>query len=170
MSHALNRTYHPWATTRSNPMTANSKPTRWLSAVALALWSTLLIRFIVFKAIPTIHIGHMRYRFGGSTHSGAANLVPFHTILPQLLGHGNGLIAKVNLLGNILPFIPIGFLVPVIYRRMTWPRAILLAIATGLFMEVLEVIFHVGIFDVDDIILNGLGVLIGYAFFRLLQK
>ncbi len=151
-------------------MTANSKPTRWLSAAALALWSTLLIRFIVFKAIPTIHIGHMRYRFGGSTRSGAANLVPFHTILPQLLGHGNGLIAKVNLLGNILPFMPVGFLVPLIYRKMSWPKAIALALGTGLLMEVLEVIFQVGIFDVDDILLNALGVLLGYAFFRFFQK
>lgn len=146
-------------------MSKNSTPIRWLAALALALWSALLIRFIVFKKIPMIQIGRVRYRFGGSTHTGPANFVPFKTILPQLHGHGNGLIAKANLLGNILPFVPVGILVPLVYRNMTWSKAILLAIGTGLLMEVLEVIFQVGIFDVDDILLNALGVLIGYGLY-----
>ncbi|MEZ2347471.1 VanZ family protein [Terriglobus sp. RCC_193] len=143
---------------------------RLFPSVALVLWSALLIRFIVFKAIPTIQIGRMRYRFGGRTQTGPANLVPFKTILPQLRGHGHGLIAKVNLLGNILPFIPVGFLVPLIYRKMTWPKTVALAVGTGLLMEVLEVIFRVGIFDVDDILLNALGVCIGFGCFRIFRK
>jgi len=146
-------------------MSKNSRSIRWGLAIVLALWSALLIRFIVFKKIPMIQIGRVRYRFGGSTHTGPANFVPFKTILPQLHGHGNGLIAKVNLLGNILPFVPVGILVPLVYRNMTWSKAILLAIGTGLLMEVLEVIFQVGIFDVDDILLNALGVLIGYGLY-----
>ena len=150
-------------------MAKHSTSTRYFAALALAAWIALLIRFIVFKKIPTIHIGHMRYRFGGSTHAGSANLVPFKTILLQLHGRGNGLIAKANLLGNVLPFIPVGILASMIYRKMTWPKAVALAIATGLLMEVLEVIFQVGIFDVDDIILNALGVLLGYILFLFLK-
>ena len=151
-------------------MAVNSKPIRWLAALAFAAWSALLIRVIVFKKIPMIHIGHMRYRFGGSYRTGPANLVPFKTILPQLHGRGNGLIAKANLSGNVIPFLPIGFLAPFVYRRMTWPKAILLAIGTGLLMEVLEVVFQVGIFDVDDILLNAFGVLVGYGLSRLLKR
>lgn len=143
---------------------------RFVVGVVLVLWSALLIRFIVFKAIPVIHIGHRHYRFGGRYHTGPANLVPFRTIGPQLVGRGNGLIAKVNLFGNILPFLPVGFLLPLIYREMTWPKAIALAVGTGLLMEVLESVFRVGIFDVDDVILNALGVLTGYALFRLFKR
>lgn len=151
-------------------MSKTSTPIRWLTTLALAAWTVLLIRLIVFKKIPMIHIGHRMYRFGGSYRTGPANLVPFHTIAPQLLGHGNGLIAKVNLLGNILPFLPVGFLVPLIYRKMTWAKAIALALGTGLLMEVLEMIFQVGIFDVDDILLNALGVVLGYGMVRLSQR
>jgi glycopeptide antibiotics resistance protein len=134
----------------------------WIAVAALVLWTTLLIRLVVFKKIPVLHIGHRIYRFGGSYRTGAPNLVPFRTILPQLQGHGNGLMSKVNLLGNVLPFVPVGLLVPLVYPRMTWPKALLLAGGTGLLMETLEVAFRVGIFDVDDILLNGFGVLIGY--------
>lgn len=149
-------------------MSKNSTPIRWLAALALALWSALLIRFIVFKKIPMIQIGRVRYRFGGSYRTGPANFVPFHTILPQFHGHGNMLIAKANLLGNIFPFMPVGFLAPLVFRKMTWANAIVLAIGTGLLMEVLEVIFQVGIFDVDDILLNAFGVLLGYLLSRSL--
>jgi glycopeptide antibiotics resistance protein len=135
----------------------------WIAVVALVAWTALLVRLIVFKKIPILHIGHRIFRFGGSYRTGPPNLVPFHTILPQLRSDGNWLMSKVNLLGNVLPFIPIGIVAPLVYRRMTWPKAFLLAGGTGLLMEMLEVVFRVGIFDVDDILLNGFGVLIGYA-------
>ena len=134
---------------------------RWIAGAVLVVWFALLICVIVFKYIPTIHVGHRIYRFGGGYRTGPANLLPLHTILPQLRGHGNRLISKVNLLGNVLPFVPVGLLAPFVFRRMTWAKALLLAVGTGLLMEVLEVIFQVGIFDVDDILLNSLGVLIG---------
>jgi glycopeptide antibiotics resistance protein len=76
----------------------------------------------------------------------------------------------VNLVGNIFPFMPIGFLAPYIYRRMTWRRSIFLAIATGLTMEIMEVVFRVGIFDVDDIILNAFGVMMGYWVFAMFNR
>jgi glycopeptide antibiotics resistance protein len=57
---------------------------------------------------------------------------------------------------------PVGFLAPFIFRRMTWHKSLILAIATGLAMETMEVVFRVGIFDVDDIILNAFGVMMGY--------
>src|SRR5580658_5829873 len=146
-----------------------AKPTRWLAACALAAYGAVLIRFVVFKAIPVIHIGHMRFRFAG-THTGPANFVPFKTIVPELIlifmGRGNRLIALVNLFGNIIPFMPIGLLAPLVVRSssfssscscsFSWQKALVLGIATGLSFEVMEVVFRVGIFDVDDVMLNTL--------------
>ncbi|WP_260702966.1 VanZ family protein [Edaphobacter flagellatus] len=139
---------------------------RLFSAFALIAYGALLIKFVVFKAIPIIHIGHLKFKFSG-THTGPANFVPFKTIRPFLSGRGNHLIAIVNLAGNIVPFVPIGFLVPFIYRKMTWQKSLALAVGVGLVMEGMEVVFRVGIFDVDDILLNAIGVMIGYWIFVL---
>lgn len=136
----------------------------WSGTAILLGWFAVLVCVIVFKLIPTVHIGHRMYRFGGGYRTGPANLVPFHTILPQLQGRGNRLMSTVNLLGNVLPFVPVGLLAPFAFRRMTWAKGLLLAVGTGLLMEALEVVFRVGIFDVDDILLNGLGVSVGYLF------
>jgi glycopeptide antibiotics resistance protein len=144
------------------------KRTHWLAAILLIAYSALLIRFVVFKAIPTIPIGHMRLRFGG-THTGPGNFVPFKTIASLLAGRGNHLIAMVNLLGNILPFMPVGFLSPLAFPLATWRKALVLGVLTGLTCEVMEVVYRVGIFDVDDVILNAFGVVLGFGAFLLFQ-
>jgi glycopeptide antibiotics resistance protein len=142
--------------------------TRWLAALALAAYGALLIRFVVFKAIPVIRIGHLRFRFAG-THTGPGNFVPFKTIVPLLTGQGNQLIAMVNLFGNIIPFMPIGLLAPRIVRSFSWQKALVLGLATGLTFEGMEVVFRVGIFDIDDVILNAFGVMVGYGVFVMFK-
>jgi len=70
-------------------MTANR--TRWLAGCALIAYVAILIRLVVFKAIPVVRIGHLRLKLAGP-HTGPANFVPFKTIAPQLIGQGNRLI------------------------------------------------------------------------------
>ena len=146
-----------------------AKRTRWLAGCALIAYSAILIKFVVFKAIPTIRMGHLRLKFAGP-HTGPANLVPFKTIIPQLIGQGNHLINMVNLVGNIIPFMPIGLLAPLVFRSISWQKALVLGVVTGLTFEVMEVIFRVGIFDVDDVIMNAIGVLVGYGVFVMSKR
>ena len=146
-----------------------TKPTRWLAACTLIAYTAILIRLVVFKAIPTIRMGHLRLRFTGP-HTGPANFVPFKTIVPQLIGQRNHLINMVNLLGNIIPFMPIGLLAPLVFRSISWQKALILGVATGLAFEVMEVIFRVGIFDVDDIMTNAFGVMLGYGVFVMFKR
>ena len=146
-----------------------AKRTHWLATCALIAYSAILIKFVVFKAIPTIHIGHLRFRFA-HPHTGPGNFVPFKTIVPQLMGRENHLMDIVNLVGNIIPFMPIGLLAPLVFRSISWKEALVLGVVTGLTFEVMEVVFRVGIFDIDDVILNGLGVMIGYGVFVMLRR
>ncbi len=69
----------------------------------------------------------------------------------------------VNLIGNIIPFIPIGLFAPLVFRSISWQKALVLGVVTGLTFEVMEVVFRVGIFDTDDVILNAVGVMVGYG-------
>jgi glycopeptide antibiotics resistance protein len=147
----------------------NEKRKWWIAACAFIAYFGILTRIVVFKAIPIIYLGHLRLKFN-VTHTGPANFMPFKSIWPLLSGQTNHLIAIVNLVGNIVPFMPVGFLAPFIYRRMTWPKSLILAIATGLAMEIMEVVFRVGIFDVDDIIMNAVGVMMGYSVFAIFNR
>src|ERR1700722_8729317 len=112
-----------------------AKRTRWLAVCALIAYSAILIQLVVFKRIPVLRIGHLRLRFAGS-HTGAGNFMPFKTIGPQLTGRGNRLIAVVNLIGNIVPFMPTGLLAPLVFRSFSWQKALALGVFTGLTAEV----------------------------------
>ena len=139
-----------------------------ITLVAL-VYAAFLIDILVFKWLPVIRIGHLMFKLGG-THTGPPNFVPFRTIL-FYLHSGKGLvIVGLNLAGNIVLFIPVGFLAPFVFRRMNWKQAIGLAIASGLTIEGMQAIFRVGIFDVDDLILNGLGVIVGYCCFNICRS
>ena len=141
---------------------------RLISALILIAYSALLIKLLVFKAV-SFRIGHMRFNFSGGG-TGPANFVPFKTILPYLLGRNGRVIAFFELAGNIGLLVPIGFIVGFVCRRMTWPKALAVAVAYGLAIEGMQVLLRVGIFDIDDVILNGLGVIIGYGVYRLLAR
>jgi glycopeptide antibiotics resistance protein len=147
----------------------DGKTKRWIAGCVLGGYCALLTRVVVFKAIPVIQIGHVRLKFSRQ-HTGPSNLIPFKTIWLSLSGGGNYLITMVNLVGNIVPFMPVGFLAPFVLPRMTWRTALILGIATGLAMEVMELALRVGIFDVDDIMLNAFGVVLGYLVFVLFNR
>ena len=76
----------------------------------------------------------------------------------------------VNLIGNIIPLMPIGLLAPLVFRSVSWQDALVLGVFTGLIFEVMEVVFRVGIFDVDDVILNTFGVMAGYGAWVMFRR
>lgn len=79
--------------------------------------------------------------------------------------------AWINFLGNLLLFLPLGFLLPCLCRwvRQFW-RILLAALLLLTLMETLQLFTLLGSFDVDDILLNLIGVSVGYLFFRFARR
>ncbi|MDF2815322.1 MAG: hypothetical protein K0Q81_1522 [Paenibacillus sp.] len=101
------------------------------------------------------------------------NLIPFKTISNYVVNfsHFNFEIWFKNLFGNIVMFIPIGVFAPILNKRylrffpfLGFTFLILTAV------ETIQLISRVGSFDVDDLILNLFGAIIGYLFLRGLIK
>ncbi|MEF2244140.1 MULTISPECIES: VanZ family protein [unclassified Paenibacillus] len=119
-------------------------------------------------ALVMIKLLFIRSQYFGSGYS--YNLVPFDTIKHFILNRHrmNANIWIENLLGNIILFIPIGVFLPLLNRSFYrfWP--LLIACVLLLFgVELLQMLLRVGSFDVDDIILNTIGALLGFAGLRL---
>lgn len=143
---------------------------RVIPAIIFTAYGAILIKVMVFKDMPVIRIGQLRFNFGGADGGHPANFVPFKTIVPYLFGEQGLVIAGVNLLGNVALLVPIGLLAPLVFRNITWKKALALAVATGLAIEIMQAVLRLGIFDVDDVILNALGVMVGYWAFVILAK
>ena len=101
------------------------------------------------------------------------NLVPFRTIygslysiihrtIPYLIPHD-----IISLLGNFALFIPFGLFIPRLFERYRrFVKFILLAFAILISIETFQVLTLRGSFDVDDIILNLAGAVIGFFIAR----
>ena len=104
------------------------------------------------------------------------NLVPFRTIklytgiLADSKAHLSR-IAKINLYGNVIMFLPLGFLLPRVFSKPKGLASVLLA-TTGIIIcvELLQLFTLVGSCDVDDLILNVVGAAIGYLIFPIQNK
>jgi len=114
---------------------------------------------------------------GGRGLSGALNhpnLVPLASIRETLALPG--LWPRLRLLGgNVLVFVPLGLLLPIVWprgRRVS--RMVLAALLFSLSIEIgqLAVSLLLGFWyrmsDVDDVLLNVVGVLLGWGLYRLL--
>lgn len=80
-------------------------------------------------------------------------------------------LARVNLWGNILLFIPLGLFPPLLWEKLRrfWKTG-LLCIGVMFTVEVLQMLLLVGTCDVDDLILNLLGAAIGYSLYALSHR
>ena len=77
----------------------------------------------------------------------------------------------VNVIGNAAMFVPTGILLPVVFRRLDrFPKVLLAGAGLSLCIELLQLPFSVRASDVDDLILNTLGVIVGYGIYALFRR
>lgn len=133
----------------------------WIAACMLMAYLLLLIKLLILKDLPMIRIGHLMLNFGG-TQSGEGNLIPFKTIIPYVTGKMGLLIGGINIAGNIVLLIPIGLLMPFVFHRLNTKKSFIIALVFCLLIEGFQAILKIGIFDIDDVILNVLGFMMGY--------
>ena len=98
------------------------------------------------------------------------NLIPFRSMSTQIERITQWWALK-NLLGNIIPFIPFGFLLPITYKKFSSAISIfVIGLASILLIEIFQFFTKLGSFDVDDIILNMTGIVCGYVIFLVTNR
>ncbi|MFJ5715983.1 VanZ family protein [Neobacillus sp. NPDC093127] len=136
------------------------------------MYLSILTKLILFKYLPLeVIISNFTFKSNDEyswyfTH----NFIPFKTIIYYLfLADINLNIRIVNLVGNIIGFAPFGFIVPLLSKRFLSLKNVTIATAClSLLFELTQLVFKFGSFDVDDLILNTLGGMLGYLPIKLI--
>ena len=75
-----------------------------------------------------------------------------------------------NLIGNTAMFVPLGIVWPAVFRRLnTHGKVIVAGFGVSLTIEILQLPFFSRATDIDDLILNTLGFLMGYGVYLLVM-
>ena len=76
---------------------------------------------------------------------------------------------------NIILYIPMGYLLPFVWEKLqspkwvSWP-VVGIGMLCSVLTEVTQLVFRIGLFELDDIMNNTLGCLIGYVIYSFIQK
>ena len=109
----------------------------------------------------------------------AANFVPFKTTLLILyngLTYNNTKAIIYNLGGNFVMLMPLGLLVPLIFKRVRFLRMALIAVLAAVFIESMQLLenFMCGFIhrdvNIDDVIFNAIGCIAVYIVFADFRK
>ncbi|MBQ9767686.1 MAG: VanZ family protein [Lachnospiraceae bacterium] len=124
--------------------------------ILLFLAYLLLLAYLLFFSSTYGRTAEMGYRY---------NLTPFLEIRRGLenietVGYYYVL---VNIAGNIAAFMPFGFLLPLVTeRKVNTGQALVYGFLLSLCAELIQFVSRTGALDVDDLILNTVGSVLGY--------
>ncbi len=129
----------------------------------LLLFATYSLWLLFFLLVNNRMLESWGVPLGVDTESSdwQLNLVPFKT-LQLFVRYGSPSSIFLNIFGNILIAIPLGFLTPVLFEKMKQPGYLFLAYGI-LFVAIEAVQYRIGrSADIDDWLLNMAGIAIGY--------
>ncbi|EOP90956.1 VanZ family protein [Bacillus cereus] len=155
---------------------STQKYVQWIGWGLFLPYSFVLL-FKLLLGRSAFYFGNLTYFFETgdwhSIHGGLINLVPFRSTIRYLTEFDsyNLDIVLMNTLGNVIIFIPLGFLLPLLFKQINNVKmASKIFIKFILLIESLQLLTFTGVFDIDDIILNMLGALIGYGSYLVIRK
>lgn len=92
------------------------------------------------------------------------NITPFWSYI-EIINGKRSLIPE-NIM-NVAVFVLVGVLLGLSFSELKWKGVIFFAVCVSLSIEILQFIFHRGFSELDDVLHNTLGCIIGYGLYRL---
>lgn len=130
------------------------KGTKKLKASKILLWGIFLIYTVIVLGATFIHRTPVMYE--------NINLHIFSSYIK--VWNRFSLLELRNIIFNILMFLPLGFVLPLLFKKCEkFYITYFLGLCMTISIEVLQLISKRGIFEIDDIINNTLGCMIGYG-------
>lgn len=141
---------------------------RRIWAAVLVFYGCCMLLLLFFRELPDARRPYTQQMFL------QLNLAPLRTIrlYLRLLGSARFFrLAVINLVGNVVMFLPLGALLPAVFSRLRrFCRTLAAGLLAVLAVELLQLFTLLGSCDIDDLILNLVGIALGYGLWRLLRK
>ena len=147
-----------------------NKKLNWYHEIVLFLFVIFIVGLASQTIIPKFESGVGGFKIiKNGIHE--TNLIPFKVLVETynevfINGYINYFI--INFLGNIILFMPFGFIIPLLWN-VSNKKVIIIGFCSSLFIEICQLFLTRGT-DVDDLILNTLGILLGLLLYKLLYK
>lgn len=137
--------------------------------IDISSWIFQFVLIVYIVGVLNVTGGIDVFKNGISEYSMSPNIIPIITTIQDIMENPSGMLEQI--IYNIVLFIPLGFLLPKSMSKIKWN--IKKIVLSGLFMifivEGLEYLTG-RYFDIDDFIINSVGVIAGYFMYLFLKK
>ncbi|MEP7318797.1 MAG: VanZ family protein [Panacibacter sp.] len=152
-------------------MTASSWPRKIILSLLLITCMLVLCKYILFKNASFSSRNNFGLNFSKRNWDqglAKANFQPFKTIHLMQSHNVSAEYRMENLAGNIAGFIPLGILFPLLFPflRSLW-KTIVVVFLISIAFETVQLATGLGVFDIDDLILNVTGGFLGYIAYKI---
>nr|WP_316624874.1 VanZ family protein [uncultured Ruminococcus sp.] len=150
----------------------NKTAKNWLREIVLLIFVMYCVGVASQTFIPKIEFGNTKLFLVNQNVFGEINLIPGKVLVDsyyEVIYNYNYLYFIVNVIGNIILFVPIGFLIPTLWKNVSMKHILIIALSSSLCIELLQLPQARGT-DIDDLWLNVIGAFIGYWVYFLLTK
>lgn len=142
----------------------------WYREITLLLFVLFIIALASQTIIP-------KFEFGVNgvdivkNRKHTTNFIPFKVLFEtyyEVFINGNINYFLINFLGNIIMFMPIGFFLPLLWH-LSNKKVITLGFVFSLVIEICQIFLPRGT-DIDDLILNTMGTILGLLLYKITYK
>lgn len=128
---------------------------------AMLYIATLIYLLIFFKIIL--------FKSGIYVENKSFNFIPFTFVQEFFYSKTSIDILLKNIFGNIFLFFPMGIILPLKFKILNFKNTAFVCFMLSLILEIIQYSFKVGISDIDDLILNTFGGVLGFIYFKILN-
>ena len=97
------------------------------------------------------------------------NLIPFKSII-EIIKNGSIYSIIINIFGNLLVFVPLEYFLIELFKVKKIFINLVISFGIILLVEIIQFVFKVGVFDIDDLILCTLGMNVYYLIYKSIKK
>lgn len=142
----------------------NRKILHFVTIGLFTAYLAVLVRIVLFKQAPLYNL----FSAAGSSVR-TISFIPFKSLYDMAIS-GTSIIRIIeNILGNIAIFIPFGLLLPIIKKGRS-KKVILYGMAVSMLLEIIQYVFALGSSDIDDLLFNTSGVMIGCFLYKTIRR
>lgn len=137
------------------------------------IYFLLLLLLTIFKGgIITLRNPFNDYMYNEYGVIGIINIVPIKETITTFMHSEAGSRNTIrNIIGNIIAFIPLGFFVPLLFDRFNnYKKVFKIGFLSSLAIEITQLFVGWNVCDIDDIIYNTLGAIVGLLCFKAFEE
>ena len=135
-----------------------------------ALWTVFIIYCFVLVEVLFLSRGARSDYSYAEYMRQFTNFIPFKTIIEYVQRYIDGYrnLSVLNLLGNFVLFVPMGMALPCISKKLNrfW-KVTLIVLGMVVAVEITQGLLKVGSVDIDDVLFNVIGAMIGYGIIKI---